>query len=128
MTFFATFSISVITVASTSDCPNFAIHDLVIAFNLPLIRSARTTLAFRVAISTANCKSGAVALPVVKIEPSFSGIFLYQSGTTETAASTFAVLYFIIAVSGNGVGSVAPQPARPNARIETLAINLVFII
>ena len=30
--------------------------------------------------------------PIVKIEPFFSGISLYQSGTTEMAAFTFAVL------------------------------------
>ena len=62
------------------------------ALSLPLIRSARTTFALIVAISTANCKSGAVAEPTVKIEPFFSGISLYQDGMIETAAFTFAVL------------------------------------
>ena len=81
-----------------------------------------------VAMSTANCKSGATAAPTVKIEPFFSGIFLYQSGIIEVAAATFAVLYFTSGVSTKGFGSLDAQPARTRASTDTLAINLVFII
>ena len=56
-----------------------------------------------------------------------NGYGVYVLSAFSFTLLSFAVLYLTSGVSTKGVGELA-QPARTRASVETLAINLVFII